>query len=132
MTIEKQLSELTAAVNNLAAVFQGTADQLKGAPVVGDPAPIEETPKKAAPKKAPIKPKEEAPKEQEKVEEVPDFEEVKTAGRELAVAKGRDTVVGLLKEFKVAKASELAKSKWQAYIDRANELAASEDMGDLE
>lgn len=141
MSLEKQIAELTAAVNNLATVFGASAAQLaqpvESAPVQeAKPEPKKETAKAPAKKAEPKKeePAKAEPKAETKTEEAPaeedsgvSFDEVRTATRELGIARDRETVVALLADFGVGKASELEPAKYAEYVARARAAMAETD-----
>lgn len=147
MPLENDIQGLTAAINRLADVFAGTAAQVAGgAPAKAEPkAEAETKPAKAEPKKAAPAAKAEVKATKAKPEpkaddldadagEVIDFEEVKTVLRELGAkmaevkgaTEGRQVVIDLLGEFKVAKAIELKTAQYAAFIKRATELMNGE------
>lgn len=146
MTLEKQLAELTTAVNDLTAVLQ-TSLQASAKAMPAQILTAEEAEKaaeefkeaqtKKAPAKAPAKkaePKPEPAKQEPKAEEAPaeeengvSFDEVRTATRELGITRDRETVVALLADFGVGKASELEPAKYAEYVARARAAMAEND-----
>lgn len=126
MSLEQKVEALTAAVSRLADVFENTAQQVAGkpdeAPQPAKAAPATEKTTAPAVKKAAPAPKAPEAVKAEVAGPVVDFEQVREVTRELGLKKDRADVVGLLGEFGVAKASELPKEKYAAYIEKAKAL----------
>lgn len=108
-----QLSAVMAALN---------VDQIdvtpKAAAKVEKPAPAKTEAAAPATKAEPIKTEAAADKP------AVTYDEVKKATQELAKTKGRDAVVKVLGEFKVATAMELKPEQYAAYLDNALKAAA--------
>lgn len=133
--LEQKIEALTAAVDRLADVFAQAAQDVAGGkePATAKstaPAAKPAVTKATAPVAKPVKATAPAAEEDDAV----DFEAVREVTRRLGTERDRDTVVALLKKFKVAKASELKSAQYADYVAQANALLTevpAEEEADL-
>ena len=133
MSIEKCLTDLTVAINNLTAAAKEIMEKLDGGAPAACPAPpVEEKPKakKAAPKKAP---KEQPPKAAPAetldacVPPPPSLDELKAVLGAAVTDCGRPAVLALLKQYSSnGKASDVAEADRAACIIAAKAMAVGE------
>jgi len=132
MSLENQITELTAAINRLAETFNATARGTAGPATTTSTLDVKVAKEAAKPtttKKVAVKVEEplEAPQADESGADSVTFEDVAAAIRKLGVVRDRDTVLGILKEFKAAKGSDIKPTQYVAFMERANALMTEVD-----
>lgn len=120
MSLEATIQENTAAIRELIAAIA------KGLPVTGAQvaAVVAEAPAEVAKEKPPApktEAKAETPAPAEEAPKLATYEDVRKAINDLAKAKGRDAVVGVLGQFGAAKGPDVKPEQYAAFVVAAHE-----------